>query len=286
MTILQFIPKAATPVEPLDSVKYIVEHYKENADGTYSIAEEDTEILSGKIGATVIATAKTYKGYCFNEAQSEATASGVLKAISSADDILTLKLYYDIDNAGGGENGDEGDGTPDKYQKKVIFKVVNGKWADGTFADKIVYLDLMKDGEYAVDGTASLTAPADMVANEGYTVNVYGYTVNYLEKGTNKVLATAKTGSANFGTEVIEKAIDIKGYTLDGDNSRSIVIDTENNVINFYYTVNSYNYKVNYLEKDTNKVIATPRTRASKFGETVNETARVFMTCRKALMNM
>ena len=110
--------RLTTPVEPLDSVSYIVEHYKENADGTYSIAEEDTEILSGKIGATVIATAKTYEGYCFNEAKSEATASGVLKAISSADDILTLKLYYDIDNAGGGDTPDTPD-NPDNPDNPV-----------------------------------------------------------------------------------------------------------------------------------------------------------------------
>ena len=159
----------STPVEPLDGVRYIVEHYKEKKDGSYGIVEADTEILSGKIGQLVAASAKTYDdGYCINEEKSVATASGVLKAISSAEDILTLKLYYDIDVIDGGENGGKGDGTPDKYQKKVIFKVENGTWADGTTADKVVYLDLMKNGKYAVDGTASLTAPTGMKANEGF----------------------------------------------------------------------------------------------------------------------
>ena len=187
LTFTYEFDRSTTPVEPLDSVRYIVEHYKENADGTYSLVEEDTEILKGKIGATVTATANTYEDYCFNKAQSE--ASGVLKAITNASDILTLKLYYDIDTVGG-ENGDEGDGTPDKYQKKVIFKVVNGTWADGTNADKFVYLDLMKDGKYAVDGTATLTAPTGMKANEGFEGGAWDVTPPSSVRGTNEEVYT------------------------------------------------------------------------------------------------
>lgn len=156
--------RSTTPVEPLDSVRYMVEYYKGNARGIYSLVEADKEILTGKVGEVVTATVKFYEGYCLNVVKSEATASGVLKAINSANDIVTLKLYYDIDKIGGGENGDKADGTPDKYQKKITFKVVNGTWADGTSADKVVYVDLMKDGKYAVDGTAVLVAPVGMKA--------------------------------------------------------------------------------------------------------------------------
>ena len=182
--------RKTTPVEPLDNVSYIVEHYKENADGTYSIVEKDTEILAGKIGSTVTATAKAYEGYCLNEAKSEATASGVLKAISSASDILTLKLYYDIDTVGGGEEGEDGDGTPDKYQKKVIFKVVNGTWSDGTATDKVVYVDLMKDGQYAADGSASLTAPTGMKANDGFKNGSWDVTPPATVSGTETLVFT------------------------------------------------------------------------------------------------
>ncbi|MBQ5905095.1 MAG: hypothetical protein IIW88_04435, partial [Clostridia bacterium] len=73
-----------------------------------------------------------------------------------------------------------------KYQKKVIFKVVNGKWADGTNADKVVYLDLMKDGKYAVDGTATLTAPTGMVANEGFEGGAWKVTPPSIVSGTNE----------------------------------------------------------------------------------------------------
>ena len=168
LTFTYIFVRSTTPVEPLDRVSYIVEHYKENSGGTYILIEGDTEILTGIIGNTVTATANSYENYCFNEAMSKATSSGVLKTINSADDILILKLYYDIDSVGGGNNGDEGDGIADKYQKKVIFKVINGLWSDKTAEDKVIYLDLMKNGKYAVDGTASLSAPTGMTAKEGF----------------------------------------------------------------------------------------------------------------------
>ncbi len=63
---------------------------------------------------------------------------------------------------------DDGDEIPDEYQKKIIFKVLNGTWADGTTADKTVVVTLMKDGKPDATGAASLTAPDGMIANAGY----------------------------------------------------------------------------------------------------------------------
>ena len=128
---------------------------------------------------------KLYVGYCLNEVLSKASSRGVLKAVSSESDILTLKLYYEIDRLGGGENGEDSDGTADKYQKKVIFKVVNGTWSDGKAADKVVYLDLMKDGKYAVDGTASLTTPTGMKAKEVFEGGAWDITPPSTVSGTN-----------------------------------------------------------------------------------------------------
>ena len=153
--------RSTTPVEPLKNVSYIVEHYKADAAGEYKIVAEDTEILSGKIGDTVTGTPKSYEGYCLNALKSEATMSGVLKAITSNADIVTLKLYY--------------------------------------------------------------------------ARNSYGYTVNYLEKDTGKVLATAKTGTATYGETVNETAIAIKDYVVVGENNVSVTI-VEDVVINFYYS--------------------------------------------------
>ena len=175
--------RSTTPVNPLDSVRYVVEHYKENANGTYDLVEDDTLILEGKVGETVTATVNTYENYCLNENISE--LNGIITAINAEGGVLTLKLYYDIDKLGDGENGDESDGTPDKYQKKVIFKVVNGTWADGSVADKVEYLDLMKAGKFAADGTATLTAPTGMIAFEGFEGGSWDVTPPAEVSGTN-----------------------------------------------------------------------------------------------------
>ena len=81
---------AVTPIVPGDTVRYIVEHYRESRSG-YVLAE--TEYPAGKIGETVTAQPKDYDGYLYNKTVS--TPSGTLKAIQSEADLLTLKLYYD-----------------------------------------------------------------------------------------------------------------------------------------------------------------------------------------------
>ncbi|MEE1320105.1 MAG: InlB B-repeat-containing protein [Acutalibacteraceae bacterium] len=219
-----------TPVEPLDYVSYTVEHYKENADGTYSIVEEDTEILSGKIGDTVTASANTYEGYCFNVTQSEATVSGILKAISSASDILTLKLYYDIDKIGGGENGDKGDDVSDKYQKKVIFRVVNGTWSDGTSADKVVYLDLMKGGKYAVDGTASLTAPTGMSANEGFKNGSWDAEIPSVVSGTETLVYTYEFVRATTPVEPLDEVCYIVEHYKENTGGTYSIVEEDSEI--------------------------------------------------------
>ena len=161
--------RGTTPVVPAKEVKYIVEHYKENnADGDYYIVEADTEIHIGEIGQIVSATAKDYPGYCVNSYKSESTSYGKLVEIKTENDIVVLKLYYDIDEVGGGDNGKDSDGTPDKYQKKITFKVVNGTWSDGTTADKVVYIDLLKNFKYDINGSGKLIAPTGMIAAEGF----------------------------------------------------------------------------------------------------------------------
>ncbi|MCD7907401.1 MAG: InlB B-repeat-containing protein, partial [Clostridium sp.] len=83
------------------------------------------------------------------------------------------------------------------------------------------------------------------------------YKVNYLEKDTNKVLRAADTRTNKiFGETYDETASEIPGYTVVGTGKQSIVLDAYNKEITFYYTAKKdVSYKVNYLEKDTNKVL-------------------------------
>lgn len=92
-----------TPIISGNTINYIVEHYKTDGSG-YTLAE--TEHSAGKTGDTVTATPKSYEGFTYNPAIS--TASGTLKKISSLEDIVTLKLYYDVNADTEQESTDSG----------------------------------------------------------------------------------------------------------------------------------------------------------------------------------
>lgn len=92
-----------TPIISGNTINYIVEHYKTDGSG-YTLAE--TEHSAGKTGDTVTATPKTYEGFTYNPAIS--TSSGTLKKISSPEDIVTLKLYYDVNADTEQESTDNG----------------------------------------------------------------------------------------------------------------------------------------------------------------------------------
>ncbi len=104
-----------TPIAPGNTINYIVEHYKADGSG-YTLTE--TEHSAGSIGDTVTATPKTYDGFTYNASLS--TASGTLKKISSPEDIVTLKLYYDVNadteqeisDSGSEEKADREDRSP------------------------------------------------------------------------------------------------------------------------------------------------------------------------------
>ena len=92
--VAQYVPNQ-TPVVPGNVVNYIVEYYKENLDGTYEKVEADSTRKGDKIGSTVTAEEKDYDHYVLNKEKSK--LSGELVAIKSASDIVTLSVYYDLD---------------------------------------------------------------------------------------------------------------------------------------------------------------------------------------------
>lgn len=110
-------------------------------------------------------------------------------------------------------------------------------------------------GIIAGDGSLTLKLYYDRIDS-------LSYTVKYLEQGTNKELATAKTvDNQTFGAKVTETAIDIDGYNKVDPASMAITIAVEGNEITFYYTRRTdLSYTVNYYDKDTNNKVADSRT--------------------------
>lgn len=111
------------------------------------------------------------------------------------------------------------------------------------------------------------------------TITVKGvkteYTVNYLEKGTNKKVADSKTISKNanngdlyIGDKVTEYALTLNNYDLVSNSQESITLAKEGNVINFYYELKDSKIVVHYVEKDTNTKLADDDTFDGKVTET------------------
>ncbi|MDO5042900.1 MAG: InlB B-repeat-containing protein [Slackia sp.] len=88
--------KTAAPIEPTTAA-YKVEHYKQQLDGTYQLADTDFP-LYGKIGEKVTATPKGYDGYHINAEQSELTGTVFMPYEQDGKPVcLVLKAYYDLD---------------------------------------------------------------------------------------------------------------------------------------------------------------------------------------------
>ena len=140
-----------------DKFPYVVEYFYDD------IKDEDATVSgTGFLGAEIPAAERPVTDFILEQI----VGQGNNITTNALDNIV--KLYYSKDAIGGGENGGESDDIPDKYQKKVIFKVVNGTWSDGKTSDIVTYVTLLKDGKWDKDGTASITAPTGMKANDGF----------------------------------------------------------------------------------------------------------------------
>ena len=152
------------------------------------------------------------------------------------------------------------------YLEKNTNKVIHAPKVTGnmTFEDEITSADeIITINGYSydsVDKDKLVITTGENTINIYYTkINGLAYTVNYLEKDTDKVIHTPKTtDNMTFEDEVTseDEVIEIDGYNYDSVDKDTLVIGTGENIINIYYTKrNDLSYKVNYLEKDTNKVI-------------------------------
>ncbi|WP_294464355.1 MucBP domain-containing protein [uncultured Anaerofustis sp.] len=104
-----------------------------------------------------------------------------------------------------------------------------------------------------------------------YEKNIYNYVVHYVDTEGNK-LSDDKNGNAKYDETITENAINIKGYSLQGEKDQSIKIDTENNEITFVYEKNSYDYIVHYVDLDGNTLSADKKG-SGKYKETISEKA-------------
>ena len=161
-----------------------------------------------------------------------------------------------------------------KYKGSVNHTLtINYVYEDGSEAAKSYQKTLPYQSYYSVTSpditgytadnpVVSGTMPADNVeVTVTYTKRTdLSYTVNYLEKVTNKVLHDQKVQGGMTYEDTITSAnekIDISGYNYDSVvPEETLTIGTGENVINIYYTKQTnLSYKVNYLEQGTTNVL-------------------------------
>ena len=172
--------------------------------------------------------------------------------------------------------------TVNYYLKGTTNKLATSKFVDNQFFSTKI---LAVNEAIAIDGYNYDSADKEelIIGLNENVINLYyakrtdlSYTVKYLEKETNKVLAPAKVvENQTFGDKITESAIEIDGYNKIAPTSGEVEITTGTNEITFYYEKRTdLSYTVKYLEKETNKVLAPAKVAPNQtFGDKITETA-------------
>ena len=187
------------------NVAYKVEHYKQQEDKTYKIA--DTDNKSGTVGTTVKAEQKTYEGYTYNSSKS--TSSGTVQA----DGKLVLKMYYDLSS------------TVAKYTVKYYKEDSTGKYSEvkedettetGTIGEKVTATVKAYEG-YMYDNEKSKEYISDEVKEDGSLV--LGV---YYKKLKNVYLEITVKDST---TQKVKEGVKVTLYTEDGKEISTQISD-------------------------------------------------------------
>ncbi|MCM1561091.1 MAG: InlB B-repeat-containing protein [Butyrivibrio sp.] len=114
---------------------YRVEYYYNSTTPNTTIS--DKELYGTQVENISRPSTMIYKGAILALAR----VDGLPLTITTDEEANVIKLYYLPDeisdpNKDSNKNPDDGDGIPDKYQAKVIYKVVNGTWQGGGDAPK------------------------------------------------------------------------------------------------------------------------------------------------------
>lgn len=213
---------------PNTDTKYTVEFYYQNADGSYALNHTDNR--KGTTDTTVYVTeedkaAKEDGKYVYDTAVANVESGAVV-----ADGTLVLKLYFKLN------------------QFQLTIKYV---YEDNTAAWPDYSQTLTVDASYSVASpeingyTADQTTVSDTMPANNVEVTVtyskrtdLSYTVNYYWNDKTTLLDSETVTGQTFNASVTKTPITISGYTPVSNDSKTITIGTDTNVINFYYYKN------------------------------------------------
>ena len=235
---INYLPNTDTP--------YKVEHYQEQLDGTYKLAE--TENLTGMTDTTATATDKGYTGFAVDETVEGTLASGTI----AGDGSLVLKLYYtrniyEVTFVSDGETfttqqvkygatATEPDPAPTKA----------GYDLDGWYLNDEAF-----NFTTAIEGNIQLTAKWTARKDTHYKVKHVLETLNpnhpWETKDSDELKGETDT------TVTAKPRTTFKGFTFDEGNENNVtsgVVKGDGSlVLTLYYTRNTYSYEVRHIKQ-------------------------------------
>ena len=178
--------------------------------------EKDVEVKAEngktKTGNEYALVAELYKNDAVNQTvdgKNYVYVPGLTKVTDNLEKLtkdVTIDLYYYLDVKGGEKPDETGNGTPDAWEYRLAFKVVNGEWNNGGNADIVVYVPFKdyKNGEalkYVVVPITRIPAVGDK-PNSGYRAGSWDTTPvgnAKVEKDTVFTYTYAKKSSSGGG---------------------------------------------------------------------------------------
>ena len=227
---------------PDTNTQYTVEYYLQNLDDNGYTKDENVTVTStGTTDTQATAEEKSFDGFTLNKAVEGTVAADTIKG----DGSTVLKLYYDRNSYK--VTYQYAEGTPDAAsalptEATVKFGAEVTVAPEATLAGYTFNEWAAPEGVTVTDGKFTMGS-SDVVLIGSFDIRQdLTYMVNYLEYGTNNVLAPqAVVQNQTFDTTVDVNAIALDGYTLIGEQTQQVTIsaDETQNVINFYYGVDN-----------------------------------------------
>ena len=150
-----------------------------------------------------------------------------------------------------------------KYQDRAGNEIHSDKNSTGTYYvwDDVTETAINVDN-YKLLSTESASKTITLKENAKENVIIFIYeledtnvTVKYLEKGTNKVLAPETKGTGKVTDSYTATAKVIGNYKLVSNQTQTITLAKEGNVITFYYELKDTNVIIKYVDENNNNLV-------------------------------
>ena len=208
-----------------EDLSYKIEYYY---DGI--IDDEKTITVENVKFGTVISefTDKVIEGYQFEKTENYPLT------VSTSNESNVIKVYYTVRKDLYYTVNYLEQGTENKLSES---KEVGGNTYNAVITENPIDIEGYNKVSDRAQSIVIGVNEAENVINFYYTKrNDLSYTVNYYEEGTNEKIAESKVvENQRFKDSVTEEAIDIPGYNAQEPTEKTITIEVEDNVIDFYY---------------------------------------------------